>query len=295
MRKIFLVAFMLIVSVSVQAQELNCSITINADKIPGSNKQVFKTLENALNEFVNRKKWTPADYKIQERIVCNMTITITEYSGDSFKGNIQIQASRPVYGSVYLTPVFNFKDDYFSFNYTEYQPLQYSKDNFDSNLESLITFYVYTILGMDADSFAPSGGTKYFETAQNILVLAQQSGFKGWNQNDGNRTRFTLVDNLLSSTYSDFRSAMYIYHRKGMDIMASDSKTGKAFVSESIQLLKKVYDSRPEAFLLRVFMDSKANEITEIFSDGPTFNTSQLRNNLQKISPLHADNWVKIK
>jgi len=295
MRNIFLGAFMLITSVCVHAQELNCSITVNADKIPGSNKQVFKTLENSLNEFVNRKKWTSESYKIQERIECNMTITITEYSGDVFNGNIQLQASRPVYGSVYLTPVFNFKDDNFAFNYTEYQPLQYSKDNFDSNLESLITFYVYTILGMDADSFAPSGGNKYFETAQNILVLAQQSGFKGWNQNDGNRTRFTLIDNLLSSTYEDFRKATYIYHRKGMDIMATDAKSGKAFIAEAIQLLKNVYDRRPEAYLLRVFMDSKVNEITDIFKDGPLFNTSQVRNNLQKISPLNADNWVKIK
>ncbi len=295
MRNIFLVAFMLIVSNSVQAQELNCSITVNANKIPGSNKQVFKTLENTLSEFVNRKKWTSLAYKTQERITCNMTITITEYSGDAFKGNIQIQTSRPVYGSVYVSPVFNFKDDYFSFNYTEYQPLQYSKDNYDSNLESLITFYVYTILGMDADSFAPSGGTKYFKTAQNILVLAQQSGFKGWNQNDGNRTRYTLIDNLLSPAYADFRSASYIYHRKGLDIMASDIKTGKIFIAESIQLLKNVYDSRPQAYLLRVFMDSKASEIADVFSDGPLFNTSQLKNNLQKISPLNADNWVKIK
>lgn len=295
MRNIIFLAFMLIVSVGVQAQELNCSITINADKIPGSNKQVYSTLENSLNEFVNRKKWTNADYKIQERISCNMTITITERSGDGFVGNIQIQVSRPVYGSVYLTPVFNFKDDNFSFNYTEYQPLQYSKNNYDSNLESLITFYVYTILGMDADSFAPNGGTDYFETAQNILVLAQQSGFKGWNQNDGNRTRFTLIDNLLSSTYADFRSATYMYHRKGLDIMASDAITAKKFIAESIQLLKNVYDKRPEAYLLRVFMDSKANEITDIFSDGPIFNTSELKNTLQKISPLNADNWVKIK
>ncbi|MBL4744852.1 MAG: DUF4835 family protein [Flavobacteriaceae bacterium] len=295
MRNIFLVAFMLIVTVSVQAQELNCSITVNADKISGSNKQVFKTLENSLREFVNRKRWTKEDYKIQERIDCNMTITITEYSGDAFKGNIQIQASRPVYGSVYSSPVFNFKDDNFSFSYTEFQPLQYSKDNFDSNLESLITFYVYTILGMDADSFELRGGTKYFETAQNILVLAQQSGFKGWNQNDGNRTRFTLIDNLLSSTYEDFRNATYVYHRKGMDIMASDAKKGKSFIAEAIQLLKKLYDRRPEAYLLRVFMDSKANEITDIFKDGPSFNASQVRNSLQKISPLNADNWVKIK
>jgi len=295
MRNIFLVAFMLIVSVSFQAQELNCSISVNADKIPGSNKQVFKTLENALNEFVNRKKWTAQNYKIQERIECNMTITITEYSGDAFKGNIQIQASRPVYGSVYLTPVFNFKDDNFAFNYTEYQPLQYSKDNFDSNLESLITYYVYTILGMDADSFELKGGNTYFEIAQNIMVLAQQSGFKGWNQNDGSRTRYTLIDNLLSSTYEDFRNATYVYHRKGMDMMATDTQKGKAFIAEAIQLLKNVYDRRPEAYLLRVFMDSKANEITDVFKDGPSFNTSQVRNNLQKISPLNADNWVKIK
>jgi len=154
---------------------------------------------------------------------------------------------------------------------------------------------VYTILGMDADSFELKGGNRYFEIAQNIMVLAQQSGFKGWNQNDGSRTRYTLIDNLLSSTYEDFRNATYVYHRKGMDMMATDTQKGKAFIAEAIQLLKNVYDRRPEAYLLRVFMDSKANEITDVFKDGPSFNTSQVRNNLQKISPLNADNWVKIK
>jgi len=287
--------FILIVAVQLNAQELNCTITVNADKIPGSNKQIFKTLENSLNEFVNQKRWTNASYKAQERIGCNLTLTILEQIGDDFKGHIQIQSSRPVYNSTYLTPVFNFKDDNFSFRYTEFETLIFNENSFESNLVSVVSFYVYTILGMDADTFEINGGTPFYTKSQDILVQAQQSGYVGWNQNDGNSTRFTLIDNLLSPTYSLFRSSMYNYHLKGLDAMSKDNLGAKLNISEAIVDLKAIYDSRPSAFLLRVFMDSKVNEIVNIFSDGPRFNTSKLKEDLLKISPINASKWNEIK
>ncbi len=209
MRKIVQIVIALFAVIQLNAQELNCTITVNADKIPGSNKQIFTTLQTSLNEFVNQKRWTNFNYKPQELINCNLTLTILEQTGTDFKGHIQIQASRPVYNSTYLTPVFNFKDDNFSFQYTEFEPLQFNENSFESNLVSVISFYVYTILGMDADTFSLNGGTAYFTKAQDIVVQAQQSGYAGWNQNDGSKTRFILVDNMLSPTYDMFRSAMY--------------------------------------------------------------------------------------
>ena len=277
------------------AQELDCTITVNADKIPGSNKQVFSTLESSLNEFVNQKRWTNFNYKAQERISCNLTLTILEQTGNDFKGHIQIQSSRPVFNSIYLTPVFNFKDDNFSFQYTEFEPLQYNENTFESNLVSVVTFYVYTILGMDADTFALEGGTSFYTQAQNVLVQAQQSGYKGWNQNDGTKSRFTLIDNLLSPTYTMFRTSLYEYHLKGLDVMSTNSKNGKKTIAETILKLKSIYDSRPNAFLLRVFMDSKADEIVSIFSDGPRYDTFKLKEDLLKISPINAAKWNKIK
>ncbi|MDO9136457.1 MAG: DUF4835 family protein, partial [Lutibacter sp.] len=269
MRKIIQLLSILFFTAQMGAQELNCTIAVNADKIPGSNKQIFKTLENSLNEFVNQKRWTNLNYLPQERISCNLTLTILEQSGDDFKGHIQIQSSRPIYSSTYLTPVFNFKDDNFSFKYLEYEALQFNENQFESNLSAIVSFYVYTILGMDADTFALNGGTNFYTKAQNIVVQSQQSGYFGWNQSDGSKSRFILIDHILAPTYSLFRSALYTYHLKGLDVMHQDKKRAKQKIAESIGMLKTIYDSRPNATLLRVFMDAKADEIVSVFSDGP--------------------------
>ena len=295
MRKIVQIVIALFAVIQLNAQELNCTITVNADKIPGSNKQIFTTLQTSLNEFVNQKRWTNFNYKPQELINCNLTLTILEQTGTDFRGHIQIQASRPVYNSTYLTPVFNFKDDNFSFQYTEFEPLQFNENSFESNLVSIISYYAYTILGMDADTFSLNGGTNYYTKAQDIVVLAQQSGYAGWNQNDGSKTRFTLVDNMLSPTYDMFRKAMFDYHFNGLDMMSKDKKVAKQAIFEVIKDLKAIYDARPNAFLLRVFMDSKADEIVDIFSDGPRFDTGKLKDDLLRISPLNASKWEAIK
>ncbi|HCE55160.1 MAG: type IX secretion system protein PorD [Lutibacter sp.] len=295
MRKIIQLLGIIFITAQMNAQELNCTIAVNADKIPGSNKQIFITLENSLNEFVNQKRWTNLNYLPQERISCNLTITILEQSGDDFKGHIQIQSSRPIYSSTYLTPVFNFKDDNFSFKYAEYEPLQFNENQFESNLSAIVSFYVYTILGMDADTFALNGGTNFYTKAQNIVVQSQQSGYAGWNQNDGFKSRFILIDNILAPTYSLFRSAMYSYHLKGLDVMHQDKKIAKQKIAESVGMLKTIYDSRPNATLLRVFMDAKADEIVSVFSDGPNYDTFKLKEDLLKISPLNAAKWNDIK
>lgn len=295
MRKIFQILVVLFTIIQVKSQELNCTITVNSNKIPGSNKQIFKTLENSLSEFVNQKRWTNFNYKPQERIDCNLTFTILEQNGNDFKGHIQIQSSRPIYNSTYSTPVFNFKDDDFSFKYTEFEPLQFNENTFESNLVSIISFYAYTILGFDADSFLLNGGTAHFTKAQNIVVQAQQSGYAGWNQNDGSGTRFMLIDNILSPTYSMFRETLYEYHLKGLDTMNDDKKGAKRKIAEAIGGLKSIYNIRPNAFLLRVFMDSKATEIVSIFSDGPRFDTFKLKEDLLNISPINAVKWNEIK
>lgn len=295
MRKIVQLLSIFFFTAQLNAQELKCTITVNADKIPGSNKQIFKTLENSLNEFVNQKRWTNFNYLPQERINCNLTLTILEQSGDDFKGHIQIQSSRPVFNSTYLTPVFNFKDDDLSFKYVEYEPLQFNENQFESNLSAIVSFYVYTILGMDADTFALNGGTPFFTKAQNIVVQSQQSGYYGWNQSDGSKSRFTLIDNILAPIYSLFRSALYTYHLKGLDVMHQDKKESKQKIAEAIGMLKTIYDSRPNAILLRVFMDAKADEIVSVFSDGPNYDTFKLKEDLLKISPLNSSKWNDIK
>ena len=295
MRNIIYILLTFFAVVQLNAQELNCTITVNADKIPGSNKQIFTTLENSLDEFVNQKRWTSYNYKPQERIDCNLTLTILERNGGEFRGHIQIQSSRPIFNSSYSTPVFNFKDDDFSFQYAEFEPLQFNENTFESNLVSVVSFYVYAILGFDADTFSLEGGAPYFTRAQDRLVQAQQSGYAGWNQNDGTGTRFTLIDNILSPTYSLFRNALYEYHFKGLDVMSDNKQKAKEEIVKSITNLKSIFNTRPNAFLLRVFMDSKATEIVSVFSDGPMFDTLKLKEDLLKISPINATKWNEIE
>jgi len=296
MIKFFKILIILLVATQVQAQELNATVTINSDKISGSNKQVFQTLERSLTEFINQKKWTNKKFKTQERIKCVFVLTITEQSSNTdFKGNIQVQSSRPVYNSVYQTPVFNFKDKDFSFKYTEFETLEFNPNSFDSNLVSVMVFYVYTILGMDADTFAKNGGTTYFEQAENVTNQAQQGGFAGWDRKTRGNTRYKLITDILSGSYDNFRTAMYTYHMKGLDLFAEDKAIAKENIATSIGLLKNIYNRRPNALLIRTFMDAKSDEIVDIFSDGPRYDTNKLKEDLNRMSPVNSSKWNKIK
>jgi len=295
MRRIIQIVLLLFAAIQIQAQELNCTISINSDKVPGSNKQVYTTLENSLNEFLNQTRWTNYNYKTQERINCNLTITIDQQNGSDFKGNIQIQTSRPVFNSNYLTPIFNYKDDKFSFLYEEFEPLVYNENVYESNLVSMMAYYVYIILGMDASTFSQGGGMQFFTKAQDIAVQAQQSGYSGWNQNDGSRTRYILIDNLLSPAYKEYHTTMYQYHLLGLDTMSEDVKGAKANIASSIINLKTIYDVRPAAYLLSIFMDSKSDEIVDVYSDGPMFDTFKLKEDLLRMSPLNAEKWNLIE
>ena len=199
----YLIVLVFIFSIgSVFAQELNCVVTVNSDQVAQTNQQIFKTLERSLNDFVNKTKWTNRVYKDNERVNAQMYITITEYESNRFKGNIQIQSSRPVFNTSYETPIFNYKDNQFNFEYIEFQPLVFNENVFESNLVSVMAYYAYVILGLDADTFSLEGGSESFRKAQNIVTQAQSSSSLGWSQSS-DRSRFELVDNLMSNTYRE--------------------------------------------------------------------------------------------
>ena len=223
-----------------------------------------------------------------------MYITISSYSSDQFAGTIQVQSSRPVHNSSYTSPVFNFNDKDFNFKYSEYEALNFNPTTFDSNLVSVISFFSYIILGTDADSFVQGSGDEYFKIAQNISDVAQQSGFKGWKQTDGNQNRYFLINDLLSPTFSEIRNTVFEYS-KGLDNMNVDLKSAKEKIKKSILNLSKLNATRPNAFLTRVFFDTKSDEIVSIFSGGPSITISDLVDNLNKISPLNSSKWATIK
>ena len=295
MRSFILSFFLLIASGITFSQELNCNLVVNARLTGNENQQVFKTLENQLTEFINNTKWTDKTFSPQERINCSMTITINNYSGEAFQGSIQVQSSRPVYGSSYTTPLYNFNDNDFTFQYLEFQNLLYSPTQYQSNLVSVLAFHVYMILALDADSFSNNGGQIYYKQAQTILNYSQQENFKGWRLEDGLQSRFALIDNVLSTTFKEFRDVIYTYHREGLDVMGQDPKKGKENIAQALNQFDTMNRRRPNSFLLRTFFDAKADEIQQIFSDGPNINIASLKETLQKVAPLHNNKWQNIK
>lgn len=278
-----------------EAQELNCQVIVNANLVNQTNQQIFKTLERSLNDYVNKTKWTNKSFRENERISCSMLLTITSYENDNFSGTIQIQSNRPVFNATYESPVFNYQDKLFSFKYLEFQPLFFNENVFESNLTAVINYYVFIILGIDADTFEINGGTPYFRQAQRIVNLAQGSGYSGWQQVDGNRTRWELVDNLMSNTFGQYRVAMYNYHRLGLDLLVDKPINAKQSVLTCMKLFESLNNSRPNSFVLQTFFDAKSEEIANVFSGGPKTDVVGLVNTLNKIAPLYANTWSQIK
>ncbi|MGL2964685.1 DUF4835 family protein [Flavobacterium sp. RSB2_4_14] len=294
MKKIVNFLFLFFVGL-IQAQQLNCTVQVNTEKLAMTNDQIFKTLEKAIGEFVNKTDWTGEVYKQNEKINCSMVIIVNSYASNQFTASIQVQSTRPIFNSTYASPVFNYNDTDFSFNYVEFQNLIFNPSTYDNNLLSVLAFYSYMIIGFDADTYALNGGTNYFQTANEILTVAQQGGYKGWSQADGNQNRYFLITDLLSGTFDAFRQAMYTYHREGLDNMNSDLEASKNKVIESINILSSLYSVRPNAFLTRVFFDAKSDEIISILSGGPKISLSKTVDTLNKISPLNSSKWATIK
>ncbi len=295
MRK-FLIVVILGLGIRLSAQELNCVVFINSAEIGVSNRKIFDTMQNDIFEYMNNTKWTSSVYQTHERIDCSLTINILEaISSNSFRGSLQLKISRPVYNATYTTSILNFNDNDISFTYQEFQPLVYNENNFDSNLVSILTFYAYTILGYQADTFGYKGGENFFQLAEKVVNVAQQGGGIGWNRIDGNYTRYQLNENLLSPVYEQYRKTMYEYHVLGLDRMVDQTREAKEVISKSIQDLQNLYNERPNTFLIRVFFDTKGDEIVDIFSDGPRIDTSQLRQVLSRIYSSYDEKWKEIK
>lgn len=296
MRNIVLVIACFLSIAIANSQELNALVTVNADQVQSTNKQVYSTLETALTEFINQTEWTNKTVKPQERINCAFTIIVSNQSGNNFDASIQVQSTRPVFGSTYETPVLNINDGNFSFRYNEFDPLLYNATQFDSNLVSTIVFYVYTILGVDADTFALKGGQNYLKEAERVMLQAQQSGISGWQNQVGSQNRFELIDNFLSPKYATLRSIYYNFHRNGLDKLSSDLTNGKQQIVLSVTQLEKLFNKDVGNYMIRVFLDAKSDEIVAVFTDGKEArNQQKMADVLQKIMPTQGNKWRKIQ
>ncbi len=301
MTKIWLFLFLLLIPFVCKAQnranEFNAQVKINSDKIQGTNKQVFTTLQNALIEFINSKKWTDATFGINERIDCTFNIIINEMpSESSFKAELQVQASRPVYNSSYITNLLNFRDTQLDFDYTEFEPLEYTENTLNSNLTATIIFYLYTILGLDFDSFSPKGGSAFFQQAQQIVTLAQaQTSWNGWKAFDSDRNRHAIVTALTENVAEDYRDMWYTYHLKGLDEMAANADRGRTTILSLLPVLEELKKTRPNSVLLQMFADSKLDEVVAIYSKATTTEKQEGYKLLSNLYPAMTTRMESLK
>ncbi len=296
MRKLVFIFALLLFTDNINSQELNCLVNINYEQVAGSNRQVFTTLQTALTEFINQTKWTNRVVQTEEKVDCAMNIIITSRDNNNFTATLQVQSSRPVYGSSYATPLLNLRDNDFTFRYNEFDPLFYNRNSFDSNLISTIVFYAYVILGVDADTFEKYGGGFELKEAQNVMLQAQQSGISSWQNVVGKQNRFLLIDNLLEPKLKLYRDVMYDYHIKGLDNFANNKEFAKQTIEDSVLKMQNLFNKTVGNYLIRLFFDAKADEIVNIYSDGPrTRNAVRLTTALRKISPNNNSKWRNIE
>jgi len=287
----------LFISQNIFGQELRCNVQVNSSQIQGTNKQVFQTLQNAIYEFMNNTNWTKHVFSNEERIDCNILINVQDHSGDEFKGSIQIQSRRPVFNSSYNSTIMNFKDDDVKFNYVEFEPLEFSISENRSNLTSLLAYYAYIIIGLDYDTFSLLGGTEYFQNAEKIVTNSTNVPEKGWKAFESRKNRYWLVENILNDRYKGLREFLYRYHRLGLDVMESKEVKGREEIAATLNLLQKIYRQKPDPYLFYydLVMDSKADELVNVFSESFMAEADRVYKILVEIDPTRSDKYKKIK
>lgn len=301
MKKILLFLLFILTSSSLFSQELLANVQVNYSQIGGSNVQLFKTLEKNLRDFINNTSWTGKKLQNFEKIKCNFSIIISERpSNNSFKGSIVVQAVRPTFGSTYESPLLNLNDTNFSFTYTENENLIFNERQFSGkNLIDVVSFYVYTILGYDGDSFKFMGGQDYFQKAQKISQNSQNQNFSGWSVVEGPKTRAGLIEGILNQNSNTLRNTYYTYHRSGLDNMSKqDQKNGKRIIADALMQLKPYENNFQLNYPFNLFIETKKDEIFSIFntSNNGSVNMNDLKNLMVTFYPKEAESkWNKWK
>ena len=282
------------------AQELDAKVTVNAQKVEGTNTAVFEALQEALKEFINTRQWTNLQFRPNERISCSFSITIEKYddaTGDA-TASLMVQSSRPVYNSAYTTTVFSTNDPSFSFNYREFDQLEFRVEAIDKDLTALIAYYAYPIIGMDLDTMAPLGGTEVLETAKMIVTNAQSLllSAKGWKAFDDEKNRFAIINDYLDNGMKEYREFQYKYYREGLDIMAENADRGRVAITEAFDLLKTARENKPMSRLPELFTEYKRDEIVNIYVGKATPKEKEdLFELLSRINASQNTYWRKIQ
>ena len=281
--------------------ELNCTVRISTPQLQRTDRKVFDQLEVALRDFLNNTKWTNDPFELEERIKCNFILTIkSEQDNGVFDAELAVQAIRPVYGSGYETPLLSHQDKDITFQYDLNQPIEFLPDATDNqNLPAVLAFYVYVILGMDYDTFSLYGGEQHLQTAQRIVAGIQNSTTNkssGWRPADGgkNRNRYWIVENLLNPRVRPYRAAMYTYHRKGLDLFATDINVGKAAILQALEEVDKVNTAYFNSMITQMFANAKKDELVEMWKIGAKQQRDRVQQIMIKIDPANSQRYREI-
>ena len=290
-----LIAGLMGVCTEADAQELKCTVEVNSQKIEGTNKSVFETLQSSIADYLNENRFTTATFSPNERLECRFFLTVGEYEGDRIKGDIQVQLSRPVYNSTYTTTLLNFRDTRVEFDYQEGDPLVFNETQQQSNLTAILDYYAYLILGIDFDSFSPKGGQPYFDKAQSVVQAAQSGGEIGWKAFEDSKNRSAVINVFTEANTEPIRDLMYQYHRRGLDEMVTSPDKGRATITESLKDLLEVYKNAPMSVGLSMFRDAKLDELVNIYSKAPSTEREAAYDILQQLYPTEIERLEKIK
>lgn len=277
------------------AQELKCDVEINSTQIQNTSKEVFTTLQQAIADYMNTTKWTDAQFSANEKIECRMYFTIKSYTDNLMSGDLQVQSSRPVYNSSYTTTVLNFKDTKIEFTYQENEPLVYSETTMESNLTAILNFYAFMIIGLDFDTFSLKGGDPYYEKAANVVRMAQSNGESGWKAFEDTKNRSAVLSAFTEGNTSGIRNIFYNYHRRGLDEMALSVDKGRAMVTQTLEMLAKVFEVAPMSVCLSMWKDAKLDEIVNIYSKAGQTEKDKVYDLLYPLYPTEQTRLIKIK
>jgi len=280
-------------------QELQAKVNVNSSQVQGTDKAIFENLQQTLEQFVNERQWTALQFQEHERIQCVFNITVSKYdaAANKFTCSALIQANRPVYNSAYTTTLYNNRDRNFSFEFVQYDQLNFNEEVIDNQLVALMAYYAYLIIGINLDSFSPMGGTDVLQRCMNLVNNAQDLGFPGWKSFDDSRNRFAIINDYLDEGMKPFRQLQYDYYRKGLDEMAQNVERGRTNVSTALEnCLKKAHEEKPLSLLPQIWTDYKKEELVNIYKGKGTPKEKELVYDiLFGINASQNSSWEKIK
>ena len=296
--RLFLILLLWGFSLGAAAQELLVKVNINSSQIEGTDKSVFESLQQTMEQWMNDRQWTELQFQKNERIVCNFNINVNKYvkTENLFECTAIIQANRPVYNSAYTSTLYNNKDAEFNFYFQQFDQLNFMEENIDNQLTALMAYYAFLIIGLDLDSFSPFGGTEVLKRCILLTNNAQNLDFPGWKSFENNRNRYTLINDYLDEAMKPFRQLQYDYYRNGLDEMANNAERGRGNITEALQLLKQAHADKPLSLVPQIWTDYKRDELASIYKGKGTQKEKEaVYDILFGINASQSDAWNKIK